>query len=229
MPEMSGYELANQIRNYKATSPTYQSSIRNLSLIALSSLFDRDKQKYTNSGFDDILSKPIRKDKLYQILENEAHKRRLINEGRYQKHSEIQKQDKTQSPEHAVNHRSSNILLAEDNPINQKLAKMMLTKVGHKVDTALTGKEAFEKYTASSGDFDLILMDMQMPEMDGIEATRLIRIWEENNKARVPIIALTANAIKGDKERCLEGGMDDYITKPIDKDIFFEVIEKWLA
>jgi two-component system sensor histidine kinase/response regulator len=104
----------------------------------------------------------------------------------------------------------------------------MLLKAGYQVDTANTGKEAFEKYIASSENFDLILMDMQMPEMDGIEATRLIRDWEERNKYRVPIVALTANAIKGDKEKCLENGMDDYITKPINKDLFFEVIEKWL-
>ena len=229
MPEMSGYDLAKQIRNFKSTNSTHQSSIRNLSLIALSSLFDREKQKYTDAGFDDILSKPIRKDKLYQILENIFKKCRLINEGRYQIDLNVQRQDKGQSPAQTVIHRSSNILLAEDNPINQKLAKMMLAKVGHKVETAGTGKEALEKYVGSSGDFDLILMDMQMPEMDGIEATRLIREWEENNKPRVPIIALTANAIKGDKEKCIEGGMDDYITKPIDKDFFFEVIEKWLA
>ena len=105
----------------------------------------------------------------------------------------------------------------------------MLSKVGHQVETAGTGKEAFEKYIASSGNFDLILMDMQMPEMDGIEATLHIRDWEGKNNNRVPIIALTANAIKGDKEKCIEGGMDDYITKPINRDLFFKVIDKWLT
>jgi CheY-like chemotaxis protein len=144
--------------------------------------------------------------------------------------------------------------LAEDNLINQKLAKMMLTKAGYQVETADTGKKAVDKFISSSGKFDLIIMDMQMPEMDGIEATNLIRKWEEKNIAhssrligkenvdlsassfeflphmkRVPIVALTANAIKGDKEKCLENGMDDYITKPIDRKIFFEVIEKWIS
>jgi len=149
---------------------------------------------------------------------------------------------------------SAHILLAEDNPINQKLAKMMLIKAGYQVETADTGKEALDKFITSSGGFDLVFMDMQMPEMDGIEATYHIRKWEAKSIApslmlngkegedlstsifeltphrkRVPIIALTANAIKGDKEKCLEGGMDDYITKPINRDILFEVIEKWVS
>jgi two-component system sensor histidine kinase/response regulator len=228
MPEISGYDIAKQIRNFNSSISAYQSSIRNLPLIALSSIFDREEEKYKNAVFDDILSKPVRKDKLYQVLGNALDKRHLKSDQRREKVINIQKQDKTQAPMQTVNHHSSYILLAEDNPINQKLAKMMLAKVGHQVETAGTGKEAFEKYIASSGNFDLILMDMQMPEMDGIEATRLIRDWEENNKDRVPIIALTANAIKGDKEKCIESGMDDYITKPINKDLFFTVIEKWL-
>jgi two-component system sensor histidine kinase/response regulator len=228
MPEISGYDIAKQIRNFNSSISAYQSSIRNLPLIALSSIFDREEQKFEDAGFDDILSKPVRKEKLYQVLGYSLDKRRLKSDERHEKVMDIKTQYKIPSPMQTVNHHSSYILLAEDNPINQKLAKMMLTKVGHQVETAVTGKEAFEKYIASSGNFDLILMDMQMPEMDGIEATRLIRDWEEKNKDHVPIIALTANAIKGDKERCIEGGMDDYITKPINKDLFFAVIEKWL-
>jgi CheY-like chemotaxis protein len=164
-----------------------------------------------------------------------------------------QKQIKTPSSTLIEKKNSFHILLAEDNPINQKLAKMMLTKAGYQVETADTGKMAVDKFIASSGKFDLIFMDMQMPEMDGIEATHHIREWEEKNIAqssklkgkekvdlsasnleplphmkRVPIVALTANAIKGDKEKCLESGMDDYITKPIDRKLFFEVIEKWV-
>ena len=229
MPEISGYDIAKQIRNFNASASAYPSSIRNLPLIALSSIFDRDEQKYKDAGFDDILNKPVRKDKLYQVLANVLDKCRLNSDERHEKDRKIQRQDKTRSSIETLNHRPSHILLAEDNPINQKLAKMMLSKVGHQVETAGTGKEAFEKYIASSGNFDLILMDMQMPEMDGIEATLLIRDWEGKNKNRVPIIALTANAIKGDKEKCIEGGMDDYITKPINRDLFFKVIDKWLT
>jgi len=138
------------------------------------------------------------------------------------------------------------ILLAEDNPVNQKLAKMMLSKAGYQVEVAGNGKEAVERYTRSPGDFDLILMDIQMPEMDGLEATREIRKFETvkirtvapqqqstiNNRQstiqRVPIIAMTAHAMKGDREKCLEAGMNDYITKPIKREIVFEVLEKWV-
>ncbi len=254
MPKISGYDIAKQIRNFKSSNSLYQFSIRNLSLIALSPFLNRDAQRYKDDGFDDILSKPVRKEKLFQVLENAVNKHRVMDEARHQKDLNIQNKDKTRSPVQADNHRCAYILLAEDNLINQKLAKMMLSKAGYQVETAGTGKEAFKSYVDSSGDFDLILMDMQMPEMDGIESTGLIRDWEAKNIAqrstlngkekvdpsasgfelsvhrkRVPIIALTANAIKGDKEKCLEAGMDDYITKPINKDLFFAVIEKWLA
>ena len=86
------------------------------------------------------------------------------------------------------------------------------------------GKIAFEKYCSAPDHYDTILMDVQMPEMDGLEATRQIRAAGH----KVPIIAMTANAMKGDREICLEAGMDDYITKPIKRDIVFKIIEKWL-
>ncbi|RLB87900.1 MAG: hybrid sensor histidine kinase/response regulator, partial [Deltaproteobacteria bacterium] len=131
---------------------------------------------------------------------------------------------------------SVRILLAEDNPVNQKLARMMLTKAGYHVETANNSKEAVEKYTAAADNYDLIFMDVQMPEMDGMEATGAIRDWENKLKAkgsnrskRVPIIAMTANALKGDREKCLEAGMDDYIAKPIKREIVFEMVEKWVV
>jgi len=103
------------------------------------------------------------------------------------------------------------------------------------------GREAIEKYTASPGDFDLIFMDIQMPEIDGMEATKKIRNWEsqkknkkgdkfknQNSKLRIPIVAMTAHTMKGDREKCIETGMDDYITKPIKREFVFNVIEKWV-
>ena len=228
MPEVNGFDIAKRIRNFKSANAAHQYSIRNLPLVALSRLLNRDEKKYKDAGFDDFISKPVRKEKLYRVLENAVKLRRMTDVEGQPKDVNIQIRDNTPIPFVIENHRLASILLAEDNPINQKLARMMLLKAGYQVETANTGKEAFEKYIASSGNFDLILMDMQMPEIDGIEATRLIRNWEEKNKDRVPIVALTANAIKGDKEKCLEGGMDDYITKPINKDLFFEIIEKQL-
>jgi len=139
------------------------------------------------------------------------------------------------------------ILLVEDNLVNQKLVSTMLSRAGYQIDIANNGKEAVEKYKESRTDngtqndtgytssdkakqdrhYNLIFMDMQMPEMDGLAATREIRKWEAENGCRVPVIAMTANASEADREKCLEAGMDDYLTKPIKKDEVFEVIEKW--
>jgi CheY-like chemotaxis protein/two-component sensor histidine kinase len=120
------------------------------------------------------------------------------------------------------------ILLAEDNLVNQKLAEKMLTKSGHKVTVAGNGKEAFLKYSESPEKVDLIFMDVQMPEMDGLESTRAIRRFEkEKNMPKVPIVAMTGQAMEGDREKCLETGMDDYIIKPINKTVLLEMIQKF--
>jgi signal transduction histidine kinase/DNA-binding response OmpR family regulator len=117
-----------------------------------------------------------------------------------------------------------NILLAEDNLVNQKLAIKLLEKQGHTVHVADNGRIAME--TWQKGGFDLILMDMMMPEMDGLEATRRIREAEQNTGAsRIPIIAMTANAMTGDRERCLEAGMDGYVSKPVKPEALYQEID----
>ena len=115
------------------------------------------------------------------------------------------------------------ILVVEDNPVNQKVAVTMLKKRGHHVDVASNGKEALEALDRDR--IDLVLMDVQMPDMDGFEATRLIRYREKGNGGHIPIIAMTAHAMKGDRERCLAAGMDDYISKPIREADLFSAIE----
>jgi CheY-like chemotaxis protein len=105
------------------------------------------------------------------------------------------------------------ILLAEDNLVNRKVAVSLLEKQGHRVTTAENGRIALE--LALQETFDLILMDVQMPEMDGLEATQQIREAERATGARIPIVALTAHALTGDRERCMSAGMDGYVTKPI--------------
>ncbi|HWQ20938.1 MAG TPA: response regulator, partial [Methanotrichaceae archaeon] len=103
------------------------------------------------------------------------------------------------------------ILLAEDNPINQKVALLMLKRLGHRADVAANGLEVLEAMERQI--YDLVLMDIQMPEMDGLEATRAIRRrWHDQPK----IVAITAHALEGDREMCLEAGMDEYIAKPIE-------------
>jgi signal transduction histidine kinase/CheY-like chemotaxis protein len=121
------------------------------------------------------------------------------------------------------------VLLVEDNPINQMVAQKMLQKIGLKAVLADNGAEALKCLDQQS--FDLVLMDCQMPEMDGFDATREIRRLDIRslNKKRLPVIAMTANVMSGDRERCLEVGMDDYIGKPVQRDQLARVLGKWLA
>ena len=210
MPDMSGHELAREIRNL-------QNPFSGIPLLALSSLMEADAGKCAEAGFDAFLSKPIRRGKLYQIIE------KLLGE---EKGVDIEKRPiMTQYSVREEQKRSVRILLAEDNPVNQKLAALMLTKAGYQVDVVDNGKEAVDKYIDRPDDFDLIFMDIQMPEMDGLEASRLIR---EKGFDAVPIVAMTARAMKGDRGECIEAGMNDYVSKPIKRELVFEMIEKWV-
>jgi len=119
------------------------------------------------------------------------------------------------------------VLLAEDNFVNQKLAIRLLERRGHQVQLVETGREALELH--ETGRFDLVLMDIQMPEMDGIAATRAIREREAKSGGHIPIVAMTAHAMKGDRERCLEAGMDDYLAKPVHPEVLEEVIARVTA
>ena len=132
--------------------------------------------------------------------------------------------------------RSAHILLVEDNLVNQKLAQIMLAKAGYQVKTVENGEIAVQTYTQTPEIFDLIFMDVQMPVMDGLTATQRIRQWEQTqfgsvgneSMQHVPIIAMTANALTGDREKCLDAGMDDYIAKPIKRDGVFLMVSKWV-
>jgi CheY-like chemotaxis protein len=124
--------------------------------------------------------------------------------------------------------RPAHILVAEDNFINQKVALKILEKLGYRAEAVANGEEAIKALKRIP--YDLVLMDCQMPELDGFDATRAIRgpdspVLDSN----IPIIAMTANAMKGDRERCLEAGMDDYIAKPVQPQILVETIEQWLS
>jgi len=126
--------------------------------------------------------------------------------------------------------RSLRILLAEDNPVNQKLAIRLLEKAGHRVTLACTGREALEAWeNSSTAGFDVVLMDIQMPEMDSLEAAAAIRNREKGSGNHVPILAMTAHAMRGDKEKCLASGMDGYVSKPIRPAELFAEIDKWVT
>jgi CheY-like chemotaxis protein len=120
---------------------------------------------------------------------------------------------------------SVRILLAEDNPMNQKLAQYMLTKAGYQLEVANNGREALEKYTAEPERYDLIFMDVHMPEIDGLEATKVLR---NRGYSEIPIIAMTADAMKEDRDKCLAAGMNDYMAKPIKREEVFNMVKKWV-
>ncbi|HEV3188906.1 MAG TPA: response regulator, partial [Polyangiaceae bacterium] len=122
--------------------------------------------------------------------------------------------------------RGLDILVAEDNAVNQKLITKLLESMGHRVAVVDNGAAAVSAVETQR--FDLVLMDVQMPVMDGLSATAAIRERERSRGGRVPIVALTANALKGDRERCLEAGMNDFLTKPIRKEALTEVLGQWM-
>lgn len=123
--------------------------------------------------------------------------------------------------------RALRILLVEDNPVNQKVASRLLEKQGHTVVTAENGRVALE--ALDNVEFDIVLMDIAMPEMDGFEATAAIRLREQGTGRHLPIVALTAHAMKGDRERCLDAGMDGYVTKPVDLQVLLQALANALS
>ncbi len=123
---------------------------------------------------------------------------------------------------------TASILLAEDNPTNQKMALLQLEKLGFKAEAVANGRKAVDAVVHDANSYALILMDVQMPEMDGLAATRAIRKAELTTGRHIPIIAMTANVMQGDREACIAAGMDDYISKPVNRDKLRQVLERWL-
>jgi two-component system sensor histidine kinase/response regulator len=131
----------------------------------------------------------------------------------------------TANDQHAVRLKGARILLAEDNEINQQIAVELLEGVGAKVEVASHGREAVEKLMREPMTYDLVLMDLQMPEMDGYQATAKIR--SDPRFAKLPIIAMTAHATLEEKQRCLDAGMNDHVSKPIDPALLFETLGRY--
>jgi len=209
MPGMDGFEVAERVRKNPALSGA--------TIMMLSSATrPGDIARCKEVGVAAYLMKPVRRGELLEaILEV------LGNQTARADHLRISKQRSANERRRGIS-----ILLAEDNPVNQTVALRLLEKHRHRVLVAGNGREALlalEK-TAFQG-FDLVLMDLQMPEMDGLQATAAIREKEKGTGRHVPIVAMTAHAMKGDKERCLAAGMDAYLSKPIRTRELFEVIE----
>ncbi|MBN2246983.1 MAG: PAS domain S-box protein [Candidatus Aminicenantes bacterium] len=213
MPIISGYELARRIRN------SSEEKISKIPLLAFSSSTSKRTQVFFDSGFDGFLPKPIPRVKMLNMVQ------RLLGEDIIPPEKRDQKAIITQYTLEEEAKQSVYILLAEDNPVNQKLAKFMLTKAGYQIDIAVNGREAVDMYTSNSDKYDLILMDISMPEMDGLEATGEIR---KRGFKNVPIIAMTAAAMQDDKEKCLNADMNDYISKPIKREVVFSTLKRWV-
>jgi CheY-like chemotaxis protein len=196
MPEMDGFALAESIKR----NPEWGTA----TIMMLSSAGQRgDAKRCRELGIAAYLTKPVRQAELLDAI--------LTALGT----KPIKEALPALVTRHSLRENSKQlcILLVEDNAVNQKLAARLLEKRGHTVAIAGNGKEALAAVEKQS--FDLVFMDVQMPEMDGFEATAAIRGKEKASGNHLPIIAMTAHAMAGDRERCLEAGMDDYITKPI--------------
>ncbi len=209
MPEMDGLELARLIKADPELARTR--------LILLTSLEQTGlNQEARAAGISACLTKPVRQSQLYDVIAN------VMGDHSY---PSLEKKGETLQPQERLPRHEARILVAEDNVVNQQVAVHMLEASGYQVEAVANGREAVE--AAASHSYAAILMDCQMPEMDGFTATAEIRRVEGATR-HTPIIALTANALKGERERCLAAGMDDYMAKPILPETLNSVLNHWL-
>jgi PAS domain S-box-containing protein len=224
MPETDGEELGKTIRNHDA--------FKNIPMVMLTSTGQPGVSKtFQQLGFDAYLNKPVRQSELFDTLvallsvaEIDRSRRPMIT-----RHlAREMKRDQSVLPRF-----QGHVLVVEDNLVNQKVAVGILKKMNLSADIAQNGAEAVK--AVQNKHYDLVLMDVQMPEMDGLEATREIRRIENDagmlgyRHPRIPVIAMTAAAMSRDKDKCLDAGMDDYVTKPINSHNLVQMLEKWLA
>lgn len=208
LPGMDGLALARAIKA--------DSRFASLHLILLTPFGQRgDGEAARKAGIEGYLTKPIRQSQLYTCITMLLGNKKEATPSLITRHSLAEVQA----------HRQGRILLVEDNQVNQKVALGMLRKLGYRADIATTGLEAVQ--ACARQQYDLILMDCQLPGMDGFEATAHIRAQEEKERHTI-IIALTAHSLDGDQQRCLQAGMDDYIAKPIQLEVLREKLERWL-
>jgi CheY-like chemotaxis protein/HPt (histidine-containing phosphotransfer) domain-containing protein len=194
--------------------------LEHVRFVLLTRLRDWDTARKDNPAFDAFLLKPAKQSQISRLL-------RQVLERRESSEQVVLSQDAVAIPSldpGTTESRTRRLLVVEDNTVNQKVAEVMLTKAGYRVDIAANGLEAIE--AVSRVRYDAVLMDCMMPEMDGFEATRVIRRLERN-RTHVPIIALTAAAMEQDRERCFAAGMDGFVVKPIDRRAVLETLARF--
>ncbi|MBF0303844.1 MAG: CHASE domain-containing protein [Desulfamplus sp.] len=223
MPGMDGEEVGRRIKS--------DSRIADIRMVMLTSIGDKgDCKHFKTTGFDGYLTKPVRYNELMAVIASALAGKNSKTQGK----SEQSPQYKPYEASYTATIKSglftdkkAKILLAEDNITNQLVAIGIINKIGLQADIASNGLDAIN--ALKQVHYDLVLMDVQMPEMDGFEATRQIRSREsEVLNPNVPIIAMTANAMQGDRDKCLDAGMNDYISKPVDPDDLALMIKRWL-
>ncbi|MGH7437628.1 MAG: response regulator, partial [Polyangiaceae bacterium] len=208
MPGVDGFELAARMSELPVLARTHR--------VMMTVIGQRgDAARCAELGVNAYLRKPIKEADLLETLLTTLEP---ATEARPSLITQHTLRERTRGLE---------ILLAEDNAVNQKLVVRLLEKMGHRTTVAENGTAALDELAKRT--FDLVLMDLQMPGMDGLAATAAIRQREQGTGARIPIVALTANALVGDRERCLEAGMNDYLTKPIRKEALAAVLAQWMT
>jgi CheY-like chemotaxis protein len=209
MPDMDGFMLTDRIKQ--------DPQLAECTILILSAAGQMEEAaRYTERGIARYLIKPLKQSDLLEAI------LRAVGES-----SEAERAPLKSERFNAQAGRSLHILLAEDSLVNQKVALRLLELRGHRVTVVNNGREAVA--ALEKGHFDRLLMDVQMPEMDGFEATAAIRQQEQSTGSHIPIIAMTAHALKGDRERCLAAGMDGYISKPIQSATLYHVVEEVAA
>jgi PAS domain S-box-containing protein len=211
MPGMDGIEFTEHVRNSIGSD---------IKILLLTSWGGMNFSDIKDRGIDETIVKPVKSVKLYDAVS------RLVKEDAYI----TERDQRPGSPFDSLRAKDRvkpRILVVDDTPDNQNLAKRILELCGYEVDVASGGREGAD--AACGNAYDIILMDIQMPVMDGFESTRVIREWEKANRTdRTPIIAVTAHALMGYREKCLESDLDDYITKPLTKKHLHDMVKKWL-
>ena len=219
LPDLDGFELAEQIKQNPKLADTI--------IMMLPTVGNRgDASRCKELGISAYLTKPILQTELLDAIKT-VQARSAVGNKQNSKKEEGQPAELVTRHSLREEKQRLSILLAEDNKINQKVAARLIEKRGHKVEIANDGAEALT--LLEQGHFDLILMDIQMPNLDGLAATAVIRENEKETGVHIPIIGLTAHAMKGDKERFLAAGMDGYVPKPIQPKELFEVIESFTS